>query len=221
MANVTLPISIIPTGGTEAITLEDLAAALVTQTGCEIRNSDGHLILGTLGGTIDLGTLPGWGVPHITILTSGSSWTVPSNWSNSNNKIELIGAGSPGESWGAGGGPGGGYARAENYPLSGGSSVSYQIGISSLSGGDTWFDSSSILMASGGKHSGGSWVAGTGSGTAMTVGYSGGSLGAPMNGGGSAGPNGDGGGSVAGLPQRGLADGGTVPIGTSGTEWGT
>ena len=40
------------------------------------------------------------------ILTSGSTWTVPSDWNNSSNSITAIGAGAPGSSGGSGSGGG-------------------------------------------------------------------------------------------------------------------
>lgn len=91
-------------------------------------------------------------------LTSGTTWTVPSDWSNSNNTIEVIGggggagagfsdsSGSGGE--GGGGGGGGAYSKATNVTLSPGSTVSISIGVagsggassgnSGSAGGDTY-----------------------------------------------------------------------------------
>jgi hypothetical protein len=71
-------------------------------------------------------------------LTSGTTWTVPTDWSNSNNTIEAIGggggggggfsdgSGSGGE--GGGGGGSGAYAKAVNVSLSPGSTVTVAIG---------------------------------------------------------------------------------------------
>src|SRR3954465_10706214 len=71
-------------------------------------------------------------------LTSGTSWTVPSDWSNSNNTIEAIGAGGGGGGGfldnsgsggeGAGGGGAGAYSKATNVTLSPGSTVTVAIG---------------------------------------------------------------------------------------------
>lgn len=66
-------------------------------------------------------------------LTSGTSWTVPSDWNNSNNTIEVIGGGGGGSggvdntSYNHGGG-GGGYSKASNVILQPGTSVRYAVG---------------------------------------------------------------------------------------------
>ena len=71
-------------------------------------------------------------------LTSGTTWTVPGDWSNANNTIEVIGggggsgggysdsSGSGGE--GGGGGGGGGYSKATNVSLPPGATVTIVIG---------------------------------------------------------------------------------------------
>lgn len=69
-------------------------------------------------------------------LTSGTTWTVPSDWSNSNNVIEVIGGGGggavggtgSGTNDGGGGGGGGSYAKITNANLSPGSTVGISIG---------------------------------------------------------------------------------------------
>ena len=70
-------------------------------------------------------------------LTSGSSWTVPGDWNNSDNSIEVIGGGAGGggginASVAGGGGGGGAYSKVVNLTLSG--SVAYVIG----AGGGWW-----------------------------------------------------------------------------------
>lgn len=97
-------------------------------------------------------------------LTSGTSWTVPTDWNNSNNTVEVIGggggagsgysdsSGSGGE--GAGGGGAGGYSKITNITLVPGATVTYAIGgagtggtatsgglpgNSGTAGGDTYF----------------------------------------------------------------------------------
>ncbi|MBI3019767.1 MAG: hypothetical protein HYY60_00355 [Parcubacteria group bacterium] len=94
-----------------------------------------------------------------TILTAGTTtatWTVPSDWDNGSNTIEVIGGG--GSGWadntgagGAGGGGGGAYAKATNITLTPGAAIDYQIGwggattsigafqVGAMNGGDTWF----------------------------------------------------------------------------------
>lgn len=71
-------------------------------------------------------------------LTSGTTWTVPGDWNNSNNVIETIGGGAGGaggftDSSGSGGGGGGGggaggYARITNVTLTPGSTVTIAVG---------------------------------------------------------------------------------------------
>jgi hypothetical protein len=56
-------------------------------------------------------------------LTSGTTWTVPADWNNANNTIEVIGGGGGGGANSTGdvgtGGGGGGYAKVTNKTLSG------------------------------------------------------------------------------------------------------
>jgi hypothetical protein len=85
--------------------------------------------------------------------TGAGSWTVPSDWNPSNNKIEVIGGGGGGSTTsgvdGAGGG-GGAYAKSVNLNLTPGASVSYSIGSGggpNANGGDTWFNATSLANA--------------------------------------------------------------------------
>ncbi|HUO50311.1 MAG TPA: fibronectin type III domain-containing protein [Candidatus Paceibacterota bacterium] len=152
------------------------------------------------------------------VITSGSSFTVPSDWSNSNNTIEVIGGGGGGKTsaYATGGGPGGGggaYAKVSNVSLSG--TITYRIGAGGASdggvGGDTYFNgtgttcAAQTVCAKGGG--GGAWygTGGAGGSAASSIGsvkYSGGdgggynSTGSGAGGGGAAGPNGAG---VAGV----------------------
>lgn len=48
-------------------------------------------------------------VRKVIVLTSGTSWTVPGDWNNYDNKIEAIGGGGGGSNSGGGGGGGGAY----------------------------------------------------------------------------------------------------------------
>jgi hypothetical protein len=87
----------------------------------------------------------------VIFLTSGSSWTVPNNWSNTNNTIEAIGAGGNHQTSAATAGNGGGsYSRISNLSLTPGSNVPYQIGVSGAAspGGATWFNGTSKSNAS-------------------------------------------------------------------------
>jgi hypothetical protein len=150
------------------------------------------------------------GTPQVSVLTSGTSWTVPSDWNSSDNKVECIGGGGAGTSEendndGGGGGGGGAYTKKNNLSLTPGASVSYQIGQGSAAGSgndgtDSWFVSSATLLAKGGKYAVDHTGALGGSSTASVgdVKYAGGNGGdygssGGGGGGGGAGPNGKGG----------------------------
>jgi hypothetical protein len=183
-------------------------------------------------------------------LTTGSSWTVPSDWNNANNSIEVIGGGGAGAQYGnrfyyGGGGGGGAYSNTTNLTLTAGGSVSYQVGGVS---GDTIFNGTGAtcdatqtaeVCAKGGS-SGSGTTAGPGGSAAAGVGtlkYSGGNGGAggPTNfsqysggGGGAAGPNGNGIGGSSSSSTGGGGDagyggvgGGKSAAGGAGTEWGS
>ena len=136
------------------------------------------------------------------LLTTGTSWTVPSDWSSYNNIIYLIGGGGGGGGSvvtagngthisGSGGG-GGGFQRASNVALTPGSSVAYTIGSGGNggagstsastgdNGGNTTFNSGAYTAGGGGgastSFSSGTTVAGiagTGATNAGGVGGSG------------------------------------------------
>lgn len=130
--------------------------------------------------------------------TVATSFTVPTDWSSSNNTLEVIGAGNY-----AGGG--GAYSKITNATLTGGASVGIHVGPGGYGTGDLdsylcsattncgAIGSSSVLVgAKGGANdgTGGSSASGVG-----TVKYTGGSKGTGSGGrggGGAAGPNGDG-----------------------------
>jgi hypothetical protein len=100
-------------------------------------------------------------------LTSGTTWTVPADWVNTNNSIETIGGGggagggfqqttgNGGE--GGGGGGGGGYSKAVNVILTPGSTVGFSIGtaggggasaVSGSAGGDTYICNNTVSCTS-------------------------------------------------------------------------
>ena len=181
---------------------------------------------------------------QVILLTSGSSWTVPADWNNSNNSIEVIGGGggggnSPGNPSAGGGGA---YSKVVNIMLNPGSTTRYAIGFgggATGAGGDTYFctgtssctwigDSSVIVGAKGG--SGGRSLSGAGgpggdagSGIGI-VRYSGGTGGSTPTkgwsggGGGAAGANGNGGNGASHFPGAGGAGGG--PYAGSGGRGG-
>jgi uncharacterized repeat protein (TIGR01451 family) len=161
------------------------------------------------------------GTPVTIYLTSGSAWTVPSDWNNASNTIECYGpgaSGAPGTNgytdgdgypWaGQGGAAGGGgaYARRTNVWFSRGSGVSYQVG-GANSGADTWLYSSGYLRANAASsQNGGS--AGASVGDVANSGGPGGAGGYSNNeylaaggggGGGAGGPGGYGGGGGNGV----------------------
>lgn len=90
-------------------------------------------------------------VGYLTTVGAGT-WTVPYDWNNASNTIEVIGggAGSPAASSDGGGG-GGGYSKVSNISLSG--SVGYTVGAAgtagSPNGGTTWFCNSTSNCGSG------------------------------------------------------------------------
>ncbi|MNL03747.1 hypothetical protein D3C87_1242950 [compost metagenome] len=101
--------------------------------------------------------------PVTVVLTSGTSWTVPSGVS-SLISVECWGGGGGtashfGTSYGGGGG--GAYAKKLSVPVTSGASISYSIGSGGTSlanvvgtnGGDTWFVNSTTVLAKGGQGS--------------------------------------------------------------------
>jgi hypothetical protein len=167
----------------------------------------------TGSGTIVSHPQPPSSVPVRIYLTSGSSWTVPSNWNNANNSIEVIGAGGGGGGNGRRGGGGGAYSKSTNVALTAGASVAINVGAAGTgtgaNGGDTYFNGTncagSSACAKGGQ--GGADHAG-GQGGAVS-----GGVGSIKYGGGSAGDNvdgladGSGGGGAAGPHGYGVSSG--------------
>ena len=168
-------------------------------------------------------------------IISGTSWTVPNDWSNTNT-IETIGGGGGGgtpnaSSFSGSGGGGGGYSKISNLSgLSG--SLMVQVGAGGTddaSGGDTWFNGPTLGASSVGAKGGGAGDVnghgGAGGAAANGVApggtkFSGGSGGSvPLQpwtgggGGGAAGPNGDG---APGGAGSAIADGGGGGGGNSG-----
>ena len=82
-------------------------------------------------------------------LTSGTSWTVPTNWNPMNNTVECIGPGGNGavalSTQGGTGGGGGAYAKVSNLSLTG--TISYVVGTGG-SGNDTYFNGAASSTAS-------------------------------------------------------------------------
>lgn len=135
-----------------------------------------------IGLTVNSDKVVGSTTPGRIYLTSGTSWTVPNDWDNSNNSIEVIGGGGAGagngSGVGGGGGGGGAYAKVSNVTLTPGSTVTYAIGapgvVGTSPGGDTYFCNSTSDCAS---ISGGSVVVGAkGGGSATDAGGGAGGL---------------------------------------------
>lgn len=155
-------------------------------------------------------------------LTTGSSWTVPSDWNSSSNSIEVIGGGGGGASSGGGGGGGGAYSKVSNLSLEAGNAVSYSIGSGGSvggNGGDSYFNGPSCSSAS---------VCARGGSKAITSGGDGGSsskgIGSTMYSGGDGGNQGScsvggGGGGAAGRVGNGMS-GGTAQSGCGGSAGG-
>ncbi|HET9850863.1 MAG TPA: hypothetical protein VFP35_04560 [Candidatus Saccharimonadales bacterium] len=182
-------------------------------------------------------------------LTSGTSWTVPSDWSTLNNSIEVIagggggGGGYSGGTGAGGGGGGGGYTKVINAKLSAGATVTINIGAgggggatasSGTNGGDTYLcnsnrncssltDSAVIVAAQGGA--GGSPGSGNSTGPGGAGGTTTNATGTLAYSGGN-GANGGGGGGPTGLGggggggAAGLNGAGNAGSSTSSTSGG-
>ncbi|HEY9086024.1 MAG TPA: hypothetical protein VIN40_08870 [Candidatus Tyrphobacter sp.] len=172
----------------------------------------------------------------IIFLTSGTTWTVPSNWYSANNTIEVIGGGGGG-GWGGcggscagsggGGGAGGGYSKVVNVTLTAGQTVTVAVGIgggAGTSGGDTYLCNSTANCAAitgsavvvGAKGGGGASTSAGCTNGADCVGGTGGSASSGFGtttysgGAGAGGSNGGGGGGGAAGPNgNGGSGGGT------------
>jgi hypothetical protein len=160
------------------------------------------------------------------LLTSGTTWTVPTNWNSSNNTIEVIGGGGAASdndaNGGYGGGGGGAYAKKINQLLTRGGSVTIRVGGGGLHaipggmGGDTIFNGTGTTcdaaqtsevcgQGGGGAPGGGNGAGGTGGAAASSVGTA--SSGGDGGGYGSNGGYGGGGGGAAGPHGAGAAGG--------------
>jgi hypothetical protein len=186
--------------------------------------------------------------PKTIVLTTvgASAWTVPSDWTATNNIIECYGGGGGGSGngrlagcSGAGGG-GGGYSKITNLSLTPGAIINIQIGGGgagssgdATAGGDTWFSSAATVLAKGGAGpfasdgvsapaGGAGGQAGSGVGSTKFSGGSGGagnsSDGWGPGGGGGAGPTSNGG---NGTPWSTGGTAGTGGIAGAGGNGGT
>ncbi|MEI7527810.1 MAG: hypothetical protein WCK76_02595, partial [Elusimicrobiota bacterium] len=78
-----------------------------------------------LTGTISTQTLGGGGARIFLTATGAGTWTVPADWTSSNNTIEVIGGGGSGK---VGGGGGGAYSKSVDVSLTPGTDVSFSVG---------------------------------------------------------------------------------------------
>ena len=177
---------------------------------------------------------------YVVLLTTGTSYTLPSNWNPANNKIEAIGAGGPGGAVGGfktniagSGGRGGSYARINDWPVAASTTLTIQVGLSNIEGGtDSWISNTGSYPTT--TDQGVLAIGGLGAASVGTVTYLGGDGGigetgyvydAGGGGGGAAGPNGAGAvgtnaaSAIGGAGGRG--DNGTGGIGGTTTSSGT
>lgn len=156
-------------------------------------------------------------------LTSGTTWTVPSDWNSSNNNIYLIGAGGGGGNTAisvnnkaaGGGGGGGGYTALTNFSAAPGSIISYTVGTSTgnSDGGDTTWNGG-VIVAGGGKRGTATTTPSSAGGAGGTGDFAGGSGGAGAFGTASSTGYGSGGGGGAGGPNGVGGNGGNGAIST-------
>ncbi len=174
---------------------------------------------------------------QIFLTTTGTgSWTVPSNWNNASNTIQVIGGGQAGSDAGGGaepGGAGGDYAAVTNLKFAnpGTTVATYQVGAGGASGnangGSTWFNGSTLAGSSVGATGGN--APGTDVGSVTALGGAGGGGPANGGGGGAGGPHGagaagaaSGSGGAGGQGDNGFGGtGGSTSgaAGNPGTEW--
>ena len=64
---------------------------------------------------------------QVIFVTSGTTWTVPTDWNNYKNTIEIIGTGAPGLGTSAIGGGGGAYSKQSNVSLTPGNTITLGI----------------------------------------------------------------------------------------------
>ncbi len=170
-------------------------------------------------------------------ITSGTSWTVPNDWNDNDNSIEVVGGGGGGANGtasstsgglGGGGGGGGGYSKITNLDLTPNSSVSLAVGSGGSvgsAGGSTYFNgsscaSSSVCATGGGGGSGTN--GGSGGVASVGSGYSGGNGGSGGAASTNAGGGGGGGGGAGGLYASGNAgNNGSAASGNTGGAGGS
>lgn len=199
----------------------------------------GPASMGTMGGggssNVTLGGTP---TPTITpigsrqkqvVLTSGNAWSVPAGVT----RLDVV------ECWGGGGGTrtdptgqsyggagGGAYARISNFSITPGATVNYAVGAGGISstvgdgtgGGDTWFMSSTTVLAKGGLGGNSSFSGSAGGSASLSIGeviFAGGA------GGDARGYGGAGGGGAASSVAPGIKGGNSIPSSVDGAPGGS
>lgn len=161
-----------------------------------------------------------WLPKTVVVLTSGTSWSVPSDFNPFLNMVECIGGGAGGaggvsSSHGGGGGGGGEYRKIVAFNPAGLASIPYAIGAGGgpgVAGGDTTWNGGTVIAKGGGTTA--SAAAGSGgTGGVGSEGKNGGSGGTGVTG--TAGGGGGGGG--AGGPHTAASSGGNAVTTTGGT----
>lgn len=191
--------------------------------------------------------VPLWATQQVLTSPTGSNqtWTRPSDWNNSDNSIEGIGAGGAGARRSADnvtnsratGGAGGAWAIRNNYAAaasetyqiasgpSGGSStyVSGGTGASGTAGGDTWFGAATLASATMGAKGGEGGQQGTGSISGATGGQAASCIGDSASNGGDSGAVTNGslsatGGGGAGGPNGAGGNSAAITISSDATD---
>lgn len=204
----------------------------------------GFIVIWLAAGLLPAGVIVSnaYAAPTIIFLTTGSSWTVPSDWNPYNNSIEVIGGGGGGANGaaaqgGSGAGAGGGaYSKAVNVAMPASTSVTMNIGAAGSAGGglggDTFIcntNSGCTAINSSGVVAGAKGGAGASAQTGGTGGQASGGVGSTKNNGGdggggvtnstgTSGAYGGGGGGAGGLSAAG--NNGTAGASGSGSVGG-
>lgn len=193
----------------------------------------------------NLGENVGYDFATVTFLTSptgsNQTYTSPSDWNNSNNKLETLGAGSSGGADSTGvhatGGAGGAYNTISNFTFAtpGTTTATYQIGSGGAArvgngngnaGGDSWFNGATLGGASVGSKAGAAGVKAGGSQNGGAGGSAAGGVGSGFDGGrggnltGASGNGGSGAGGAAGSFGAGGAGADSSSTGLSVTTAG-
>ena len=152
-----------------AVTSDSICDVLIHKVNARTNEDEGSLGTPPVSASLETVTWrmgafsAGKPAPVRTILTAGTSWSVPSDWNDNDNTIEVFGGGGGGRGAVAGGGGGGAYSRINNLDLTPSASIAYAIGaagaagtsgVNGGNGGDTYFNGASFAAASVGAKGG-------------------------------------------------------------------